>query len=249
MKPKKKKLTREDEQELLEITNKTFNPDILSSIHIEIKCKSENQKKLLNSIKENDVTICIGPAGCGKTILSCAEALILLKTHRDIYSKIVLTKSITQLRNEDIGILPGDEKDKLKLYMASYMDSFNKLIGEYLTNKLIELGLIKFEALGTLRGRSFDNVILISDEFQNVNHDNAKTLLTRMSQNSKFIILGDTDQIDIKNKKDSSLEFIHKKINENPMDGVGAVELTNSDIVRHKLTSYFINLFNELKTL
>ena len=222
-----------------------FNNSLLSTLKFDIKHKNETQKKLTQSIKKNDVTICTGPAGTGKTILSVFEALDLLKTQPNKYKQIKLVKSITQLKNEDMGILPGDEKEKLKFHMMSFMDAFYKLIGEPNTNKLIEANLINFEVFGSIRGRSFENVIIIVDEFQNISHDNAKTFLTRFSENTKTIILGDCEQIDIKNKKDSSLERLVNRVKKSPVDGVGVVEFNETDIVRHRLTSYFINIFKE----
>lgn len=222
-----------------------FNNGLLSTLKFDIKHKNETQKKLTHSIKKNDVTICTGPAGTGKTLLSVFEALTLLKAYPDKYKQIKLVKSITQLRNEELGILPGDEKEKLKFHMMSFMDAFYKLIGEHNTNKLIEANLINFEVFGAIRGRSFENVILIVDEFQNISHDNAKTFLTRFSDNTKTIILGDCEQIDIKNKKDSSLERLIHRVKKSPVDGVDVVEFTETDIVRHRLTSYFINIFKE----
>jgi len=222
-----------------------FNNGLLSTLKFDIKHKNETQKKLTQSIKKNDVTICTGPAGTGKTLLSVFEALSLLKTYPDKYKQIKLVKSITQLRNEDMGILPGDEKEKLKFHMMSFMDAFYKIIGEPNTNKLIEANMINFEVFGSIRGRSFENVILIVDEFQNINHDNAKTFLTRFSENTKTIILGDCEQIDIKNKKDSSLERLVNRVKKSPVDGVDVVEFNEGDIVRHRLTSYFINIFKE----
>jgi phosphate starvation-inducible PhoH-like protein len=222
-----------------------FNNGLLSTLKFDIKHKNETQKKLTQSIKKNDVTICTGPAGTGKTLLSVFEALSLLKTYPDKYKQIKLVKSITQLRNEDMGILPGDEKEKLKFHLMSFMDALYKLIGEPNTNKLIEANMINFEVFGSIRGRSFENVILIVDEFQNINHDNAKTFLTRFSENTKTIILGDCEQIDIKNKKDSSLERLVNRVKKSPVDGVDVVEFSETDIVRHRLTSYFINIFKE----
>jgi phosphate starvation-inducible PhoH-like protein len=150
------------------------------------------------------------------------------------------------LKDESIGFLPGDEKDKLKFIMMSYLDSFYKLIGEPLTNKLIEEGLISFEVFGSIRGRSFSQSIIIVDEFQNITHDNAKTFLTRFSDDTKVIVLGDSEQIDIKNKKDSSLFSLVNRVKENPIEGVGIIEFDESDIVRHRLTSYFINIFKNI---
>lgn len=221
----------------------TSKKEVLTTIKLELKHKNETQKKLTQSIKLNDVTICTGPAGTGKTLLSVFEALLLLKTYPDIYKEIKLVKSITQLKNEEIGTLPGDEKDKLKFHMMSYLDAFHKLIGEGLTNKLIELGYIKMEIFGAIRGRSFNNCIIIIDEFQNISHDNAKTFLTRFSDNTKVIVLGDTGQIDLRNKKDSSLEKLINNVKNNPVEGVNTVEFNETETVRHRLTSYFINIF------
>jgi phosphate starvation-inducible PhoH-like protein len=220
--------------------------ELLESIKLSIKCKNETQKKLINTIKENDVTICTGVAGTGKTLISVYEALHLFKTHPNIYKEIKLVKSITQLKNEELGTLPGDERDKLKFHMMSFLDAFHKLIGEDLTNKLIEAGLIKMEVFGAIRGRSFTNSIIIIDEFQNISKDNGKTFLTRFSEDTKVIVLGDSGQIDLKNKKDSALEPLINNVIKKPTEGVGVVIFDKSDVVRHRLTSYFIDIFESI---
>ena len=217
--------------------------DLLSQIKIDLKHKNETQKKLTQSIKNGDVTVCIGPAGTGKTLLSVAEALLLLKTNPDKYHDIKLVKSIVQLKDEDLGTLPGDERDKLKFIMMSFFDGFYKLIGEELTNKLLDVGYIKMEVFGSLRGRSLANTILLIDEFQNVNDGNAKTLLTRFSEDTKIVLLGDTNQIDLKKKEDSSLSELIKMIKDVPEEGVNVIEFTEEEIVRHRLTKYFVRLF------
>lgn len=218
--------------------------DLLSQIKIDLKHKNETQKKLTQSIKNGDVTVCIGPAGTGKTLLSVAEALLLLKTNPDKYHDIKLVKSIVQLKDEDLGTLPGDERDKLKFIMMSFLDAFYQLIGEELTTKLIEVGYIKMEVFGSVRGRSIPNCILLFDEFQNVNDGNAKTLLTRFSENTKVVILGDTNQIDLKRKEDSSLGELVRMVKLLPEEeGVSIIEFAEEDIVRHRLTKYFVKLF------
>ena len=220
--------------------------ELLDRIKLSIKCKTETQKKLINAIKENDVTICTGVAGTGKTLISVYKALLLFKTHPNIYKEIKLVKSITQLKNEELGTLPGDEKDKLKFHMMSFLDAFHKLIGEDLTNKLIEAGLIKMEVFGAIRGRSFTNSIIIIDEFQNISKDNGKTFLTRFSEDTKVIVLGDSGQIDLKNKKDSALEPLINKVLKKPTEGVVVVIFDKSEVVRHRLTSYFIDIFESI---
>jgi phosphate starvation-inducible PhoH-like protein len=222
--------------------------DLLSQIRIDIKHKNETQKKLTQAIKQNDVTICTGSAGTGKTLLSVSEALLLLKNKSDVYHEIKLVKSITELKGESIGTLPGDANEKMLHIMMSYLDAFYKLIGEELTTKLIEAGYIKMEVFAAIRGRSFSNCIILVDEFQNITHDNAKTLLTRFSDNTKLVILGDTGQIDIRNKTESSLDRLANNVNANPIDGVSVINFTDKDIVRHRLTSYFIGLFSDNQT-
>ncbi len=217
--------------------------DLLSQIKIDIKHKNEVQKKLTHSIKAGDVTICTGPAGTGKTLLSVAEALLLLKNNPDKYHEIKLVKSIVQLKDEDLGTLPGDEKDKLKFIMMSFFDAFYKLIGEELTNRLLEAGYIKMEVFGSIRGRSLSNCIILFDEFQNVTDNNGKTLLTRFSENTKVIALGDSNQVDLKKPETSCLFELTRMAKLHPEEGVNVVEFTEDEVVRHRLTKYFIQIF------
>lgn len=246
-KPSVTKTTKAKKTEAVDkiVIKDSFN--LLSLIKIDIKHKNETQKKLTTSIKNNDVTFCTGPAGTGKTLLSVAEALLLLKNNQDVYREIKLVKSIEQLKGEDLGTLPGDEKDKLKFIMMSYFDAFYKLIGEELTNKLMEGGFIKMEVFGSIRGRSFSNCIIIMDEYQNVRHKHSKTFLTRFSENTKIIVLGDTGQIDLKDESESALEDIVKDVSQFPIEGVSVVEFTNQEVVRHRLTSYFIDIYEKMK--
>lgn len=221
--------------------------NLLSQIKINLKFKNEVQKNLSNTIKNGDVTICTGPSGTGKTLVSVAEALILLKNNPDIYKEIKLVKSIIQLKDEDLGTLPGNERDKLKFIMMSFFDAFYKLIGEELTEKLLEAGYIKMEVFGAIRGRSIANCIILFDEFQNVTHNNGKTLLTRFSEHTKVVILGDSNQVDLVDPSTSCLSELVRMVNLIPEDGVGVVEFTENEVVRHRLTRYFIELFeNEL---
>ena len=225
------------------VVDKKVSFDLLSQIKIDIKHKNELQKKLTQSIKNGDVTICTGPAGTGKTLLSVAEALLLLKNHSDIYHEIKLVKSIINLEGEDLGTLPGDEKDKLKFIMMSFFDAFYKLIGEELTNRLLEAGYIKMEVFGAIRGRSISNAIILFDEFQNVSDRNGKTLLTRFSENTKVIALGDSNQVDLKNPELSCLKELVRMVKLYPEQGVSVVEFTDEEVVRHRLTRFFIKIF------
>ena len=211
------------------------------------KCKNKTQKDLIKSIETNDVTVCIGPSGCGKSLVSIYAALNLLKENNK-YKNILLLKSITQLNDEMLPALPGDAMEKMYFQNMSFIDSLIKLIGEKNTGDLINSKYINFGVIGSLRGRDLSDSIVIVDETQNITKDNLKTILTRLSENAKIVLLGDPEQIDIRNKKNSSLRYFIEKIKINPMSGIAAIEFNKDEIVRHRLTSYFINIFKEDET-
>jgi phosphate starvation-inducible protein PhoH and related proteins len=238
------------EEEIEEVNNFVYSKNMeedkyLKSMSITTKCRNENQKKLVNSIKENEITIVSGLPGTGKTFLACAEALRLIKS-KPKYKKVLLVKSVTQLPGEELGFLPGDLHDKLDPYMISFIDNFEKIIGESLTKKLRELGLIKIQPLAFVRGRSIDNTIIVVDEAQNIAIDNMRTLMTRIGDNSKMVILGDVKQKDIKNKNNSSLETILEKFRDH--DGFGCVELRDpNDVVRNPIIKIIESTFDEIE--
>lgn len=216
--------------------------NILEQTNINIKCKNENQKKLINLIKEKEVVICSGPAGCGKTYLSCAEAIKLLKMNIG-YEKIVLIKSVITLKTEDIGYIKGSIDEKMEPVIYSFINNFEKLIGKEKTQKLKEFGMIEILPIGYLRGINIDNALVIIDEVQNINIDNIRTILTRIGTNSKMILLGDSNQIDSKNKKDTALKFLLDKFQE--VDEIGTLELGLEDVVRNPLIKKIETIFIE----
>jgi phosphate starvation-inducible PhoH-like protein len=237
------------EEELEEVNNFVYSKNeqedkFIKSMKINTKCRNENQKKLVNSIKANEITIVSGLPGTGKTFLACAEALKLIKS-KPKYKKVLLVKSVTQLPGEELGFLPGDLHDKLDPYMISFIDNFEKIIGESLTKKLRELGLIKIQPLAFVRGRSIDNTVIIVDEAQNISKENMRTLMTRIGDNSKMVILGDVKQKDIKNKNNSSLETILERFRDH--EGFGCVELRDpNDVVRNPIIKIIEATFDEI---
>jgi len=131
-------------------------------------------------------------------------------------------------------------------YMISFIDNFEKIIGESLTNKLRELGLIQIQPLAFVRGRSIDNTIIVVDEAQNISIQNMRTLMTSIGDNSKMVILGDVKQKDIKNPKNSSLEVVIDKFE--GIDGFGCVSLRNpDDVVRNPVIKIIERIFEELE--
>ena len=247
-KRRNKQLSDEDLREIEEfVYKKNIEEDkFLKSMSVNYKCKTENQGKLRDSIRNNEITIVSGLPGTGKTYIACAEALKMIKS-KPKYKKILLVKSVVQLKGEDLGHLPGDIQEKFDPYMGSFVDNFEKIIGESLTRKLRELGLINMQPLAFVRGRSIDNTIIIVDEAQNISIDNMRTLMTRIGDNSKMIILGDVKQKDIRNKKDSSLEVIIDRFNK--IDNFGCVELRDpNDVVRNPIIKIIEHTFDNLST-
>jgi phosphate starvation-inducible PhoH-like protein len=242
-----KEIPEEDIQELHDFLEQDNKQEVVtvSTISINIKCKTENQKKLINSIKQKEITICSGLPGTGKTFLSCAQALKLIKGFAK-YKRIVLIKSVTTLKNEEIGFLKGTMEEKMEPYIDSFMDNFRKLIGKSRTLKLRSLGIIEVLPIAFARGRSIDNSIIIIDEAQNVSLDNLRTLMTRIGDNSKMIILGDVKQKDIRNKKDSSLEVVLDKFK--GVEGFGCVELRDpKDVVRNPIIKTIEEIFEKME--
>jgi len=203
---------------------------------IKIIAKNESQKKLINSIKNNEITICAGPAGTGKTFVAVAYALSLLRKNSNRFRKIYLVKSVTTLKGEEIGFLKGDLNEKIEPFMWSFYINMEKLIISSSVKTLIEKEIIRPFPLAYMRGASLDDCIIIADEMQNVSFDNSRTLLTRTGSNSKLILLGDINQVHLKNKNESSLEVLLELFD--GVSNMGVIKMSEEDTnVRNPLIS------------
>lgn len=243
MRRNKKKITDEDFYSESHVTNSSDKSKFdIQKLRIEYKFKNENQKKLTNLITENKITIAAGPAGTGKTYLACAHALRMLKTDQR-FKKIILVKSVTVLEGEEVGFLKGDLKEKMFPFTISFLDNFHKLVGEEITQLMINLGYIEVLPLAYIRGRSIDNSIIIVDEAQNITQKNIRSTMTRIGYDTKMIITGDTKQIDMKNPKLSSLDLV-VKLFENK-DGIGTMAFSTEDIVRDPIVKLIEETFDE----
>lgn len=220
------------------------NGDLTIQIKTELKHKNETQKLLTTAIKGGDITICTGPAGTGKTYLSCLQALNELKSN-DFIKKIVLVKSVTTLKSEEIGFLKGSMEEKMEPFMYSFTGNFEKLIGRELFTKLKLDGYIEILPIAYLRGVNIDNAVVIIDEVQNISIENIRTILTRLGENSKMIFLGDVKQIDAKNKYDSALSFLLTHFRGVPR--IGVVEFSKDDIIRHPLVKVIEDIFDKVE--
>lgn len=237
------KTTRAKKSVLPKESTINLKQDLLSQIKIDLKHKNETQKKLTQSIKNGDVTVCIGPAGTGKTYISCQQALLEIKNN-DVIKKIVLVKSVTTLKTEEIGFLKGSMEEKMEPFMYSFIGNFEKIIGKQLYENLKIEKYIEILPIAYLRGVNIDNAIVIIDEVQNISIDNIRTILTRLGENSKMVFLGDIKQIDSKNKNNSALKFLVEHFNN--VGRINIVEFNKNDIVRHPLIKTIEDIFDKV---
>lgn len=194
--------------------------------------KSQNQKEYIKAIKKYDITLCQGPPGTGKTHLAVGMAMFYLLTQR--YGKVIIARPTVEA-GEKIGFLPGDIEGKLGPFLTPVLDEMeycidNKMLREYLDQKLIEIAPIAF-----MRGRTFKNAFVICDESQNLSYDQMKMILTRLGDNSKLVLTGDVDQSDLHNRDRGAFHFAYKLLEDDPE--VGTIHFTHDDIQRHYLVS------------
>jgi phosphate starvation-inducible PhoH-like protein len=205
-----------------------------------IKAKTPNQYKLIEASVDNDMVFAIGPAGTGKTYTAVALAVRALK-NREI-RRIILTRPAVEA-GENLGFLPGDLKEKLDPYLAPLYDALRDMIPKeklefYLENKTIEIAPLAF-----MRGRTLDDAFVILDESQNTTTSQMKMFLTRMGESARFIITGDTSQIDLpKHQKSGLKEAVGYLKN---VKGIGFVYLDGSDVIRHPLVKQIIEAYEQ----
>ena len=244
MSNRRKKLSEEEEQQVLESIMTAPKNGTLTKVKVELKAKNPNQKLFASYIEDKEIVICSGPAGTGKTYVACAQALKLFKNDQR-YKKIYIVKSVTTLKDEEIGFLKGTLDEKMEPYIYSFIHNFEKIVGRSITKTLRDNGSIEVMPIAFLRGINFDDCIVLIDECQNITHDNMRTIMTRIGSNCKMIFLGDTGQIDLKMKKNSSLPMIMEKFSK--VEEFGCIALSDEDIVRNPLIKKIEQVFNELQ--
>jgi phosphate starvation-inducible PhoH-like protein len=207
-----------------------------------IKAQTVNQRRLVESMRKNDMVFAIGPAGTGKTYTGVALAVQALKNKE--VKRIILTRPAVEA-GENLGFLPGDLKEKLDPYMQPLYDALRDMIPAEKLAMFIENGTIQIAPLAFMRGRTLDNAFVILDEGQNTTHNQMKMFLTRMGKNAKFMITGDPGQIDLPRRTISGLKealLILKNV-----EGVGMIVLDEKDVIRHKLVKKVIEAYRSIE--
>ena len=213
---------------------------IITSRGASIKAKTLGQKNYLEDIKNKSITVCIGPAGTGKTYLAVAMAARAF--NKEEVSRIILTRPAVEA-GESLGFLPGDLKEKVDPYLRPLYDALFDIFGAEKFARLMEKGAIEVAPLAYMRGRTLDNAFIILDEAQNTTSEQMKMFLTRLRYGSKAVVTGDVTQIDLPSSKKSGLLVATEVLKD--VQGIGISILDEKDVVRHELVQRIIKAYEK----
>jgi phosphate starvation-inducible PhoH-like protein len=202
--------------------------------------KTVNQKRYVDSIRDNTITFGIGPAGTGKTFLAVALAAAAL-SRREV-NRIILTRPAVEA-GERLGFLPGDLMAKVDPYLRPLFDALHDMLDPERVSQYLERGVIEVAPLAFMRGRSLNDSFIILDEAQNTSPEQMKMFLTRLGFNSKMVVTGDITQIDLPREQDSGLVAVADVLSD--VQGIDFVRFGEEDVVRHKLVQRIVAAYNE----
>lgn len=202
--------------------------------------RNKKQQELIDLINTKEIVIAKGVPGSGKTFVALATALGLLGKK---YKQLILVKSVTVIPGEELGFLKGELAQKMEPYMMSFVWNMNKIVGHSATRTLFDDKIVEILPLAFIRGLSIDNSIVIIDETQNIDYHTFKTIMTRIGENSKYIFLGDVEQIDRKKKQESCLNAVLEIFEDSEI--VGTMEFTDEDCVRNPIIPKIMNTLKE----
>jgi phosphate starvation-inducible PhoH-like protein len=203
-----------------------------------ISPRTANQLRLVKEYEQNDMVFTVGPAGSGKTYTAIALAVRALKNKE--VKKIVLCRPAVEA-GEKLGFLPGDMREKIDPYLQPLYDALEDMIPAVKLKEYMELGIIQIAPLAFMRGRTLNDAIVILDEAQNTTVPQIKMFLTRLGWNTKMIITGDLTQIDLPASQRSGLAHALGLLR--GIEGIGIVEMTKKDIIRHKLVTRIVEAY------
>lgn len=207
-----------------------------------IKPKTLGQRNYLDCIRDNVVTLGVGPAGTGKTYLAVAMAVRAFRAQE--ISRIILTRPAVEA-GEKLGFLPGDLQTKVDPYLRPLYDALFDMFGAEAFNRHVERGTIEVAPLAYMRGRTLDDSFIILDEAQNTTREQMKMFLTRLGTNSKAVITGDVTQIDIPEPRKSGLIDAVRILKDVPE--IATVRLNEKDVVRNKIVQDIIKAYSKFE--
>lgn len=208
-----------------------------------IRPKTVNQQKLVDLVAANDLVFALGPAGTGKTYISVALAVKALKNKT--VKKIIISRPAVEA-GENLGFLPGDLKEKIDPYLRPIYDALNDMIPYEKLRYYMEREIIEIAPLAYMRGRTLNNAFILLDEAQNTSPMQMKMFLTRMGPDSKMIVTGDATQVDLPARQQSGLREAIRILN--GVKGIGFLQLSEKDVIRHKLVRDIIDAYHKAST-
>jgi phosphate starvation-inducible protein PhoH and related proteins len=207
---------------------------------LKVAPKTVNQKRYVDAIRSQTITVGIGPAGTGKSFLAVAMAVAAL-SRREV-NRIVLTRPAVEA-GERLGFLPGDIQAKVDPYLRPLFDALYDMLEPERVNQHLERGVIEIAPLAFMRGRTLNDSFIILDEAQNTSPEQIKMFLTRLGFNSKMVVTGDITQVDLPRDQSSGLVVIGDILDE--VEGIEFVRFGGEDVVRHKLVQRIVAAYNE----
>lgn len=204
----------------------------------EIRPRTPGQATYVDAMRKRDLVFAIGPAGSGKTYLAVAMAVEALKNQS--VRKIILVRPAVEA-GESLGFLPGDLQAKINPYLRPLLDAIHEMIGYDQVQQLIQRDVIEVCPLAYMRGRTLNEAFIILDEAQNTTIAQMKMFLTRMGNASKIVVSGDQTQVDLPPRTKSGLVDAVRRLER--IEGVGVVQLTAKDIVRHRLVTDIVRAY------
>jgi len=216
-------------------------PIVFGPNGIVVKARTANQRRMVESILQNDILFAIGPAGTGKTYTAVALAVRALRNKE--VRRIILTRPAVEA-GENLGFLPGDLKEKVDPYLRPLYDALDDMIPAEKLKVFLENRTIEVAPLAFMRGRTLDNCFVILDEAQNTTDMQMKMFLTRMGPTAKFIVTGDVTQIDLPKKQQSGLPTALRLLED--IEGIDIIHLSGGDVVRHKLVKRILAAYGDI---
>ncbi len=207
-----------------------------------IQARNANQEALVEAFNNNDLTFALGPAGTGKTYIAIALAVRALKNREA--RKIILSRPAVEA-GEKLGFLPGDMKDKIDPYLQPLYDALEDMIPALKLKEYMESKVIQIAPLAFMRGRTLNDAVIVLDEAQNTTTHQLKMFLTRLGHDAKMIVTGDTSQIDLPRSTQSGLVQALRVLRN--VRGVGRIEFTKADIVRHPLVQRIVDAYEKFE--
>ena len=207
---------------------------------LQVAPKTVNQKRYVDSIRQNTVTFGIGPAGTGKTFLAVAMAAAALSRHE--VNRIILTRPAVEA-GERLGFLPGDLMAKVDPYLRPLFDALHDMLDPEKVSQHLERGVIEIAPLAFMRGRTLNDSFVILDEAQNTTPEQMKMFLTRLGFGSRMVVTGDVTQVDLPREQQSGLIVVGEVLD--AIEGIEFVRFGGEDVVRHKLVQRIVEAYDE----